>query len=110
MTDLRKVPGPEPATPVTPPGWQVDFVHWPYPSVIAHRGAGRLAPENTLAAMRLGASHGHSMFEFDVKLTGDGKPILMHDASLERTTNGRGHLVGDCAARCRRLVRAGLGG
>jgi glycerophosphoryl diester phosphodiesterase len=90
MTDLRKAPGPVRATSVTLPGRQVDFVHWPYPSVIAHRGGGRLAPENTLAALRLGAAHGHTMFEFDVKLTGDGKPILMHDASLERTTNGWG--------------------
>jgi glycerophosphoryl diester phosphodiesterase len=69
---------------------QVDFDRWPYPPMLAHRGAGRLAPENTLAAMRLGAAHGYRMVEFDVKLTGDGKPILMHDATLERTTNGRG--------------------
>jgi glycerophosphoryl diester phosphodiesterase len=68
----------------------VDFLHWPYPSVAAHRGAGKLAPENTLAAMRLGASLGHTLFEFDVKLTADGKPILMHDALLDRTTNGQG--------------------
>jgi glycerophosphoryl diester phosphodiesterase len=68
----------------------VDFLHWPYPSVVAHRGAGKLAPENTLAAMRVGASLGQTMFEFDVKLTADGKPILMHDALLDRTTNGRG--------------------
>jgi glycerophosphoryl diester phosphodiesterase len=68
----------------------VDFDHWPYPALVAHRGAGRLAPENTLAAMRVGAAHGYRMVEFDVKLTGDGKAILMHDATLERTTNGRG--------------------
>lgn len=72
------------------PAWQVDYEHWPYPSAIAHRGAGTLAPENTLAALRLGALHGHTMFEFDVKLTGDGKPILLHDATLDRTTNGSG--------------------
>jgi glycerophosphoryl diester phosphodiesterase len=71
-------------------GWQVDHDRWPYPALIAHRGAGRLAPENTLAALRLGAAFGYRMFEFDVKLTGDGKPVLMHDATLERTTNGRG--------------------
>jgi glycerophosphoryl diester phosphodiesterase len=71
-------------------GPQVDFDHWPYPPMVAHRGAGRLAPENTLAAMRAGAAHGYRMVEFDVKLTGDGTPILMHDATLERTTNGRG--------------------
>jgi glycerophosphoryl diester phosphodiesterase len=69
---------------------QVDFDRWPYPAVAAHRGAGRLAPENTLAAMRVGASLGHRLFEFDVKLSGDGKPVLLHDAMLDRTTSGRG--------------------
>lgn len=62
---------------------------WPYPRWIAHRGAGKLAPENTLAAFRLGAQHGYRMFECDVKLSADGVPFLMHDAMLERTTNGR---------------------
>lgn len=60
---------------------------WPYPFWIAHRGAGKLAPENTLAAFRLGASHGYRMFECDVKLSADGVPFLMHDATLTRTTN-----------------------
>ncbi|BEP37076.1 glycerophosphodiester phosphodiesterase [Variovorax sp. V59] len=63
---------------------------WPYPRWIAHRGAGRLAPENTLAAFRLGAAHGYRMFECDAKLSADGVAFLMHDATLERTTNGRG--------------------
>jgi len=63
---------------------------WPYPRWIAHRGAGKLAPENTLAAFRLGASHGYRGFECDVKLSADGVPFLLHDATLERTTNGRG--------------------
>ena len=63
---------------------------WPYPLWIAHRGAGKLAPENTLAAFRLGARHGYRMFECDVKLSVDGVPFLMHDATLERTTNGQG--------------------
>ncbi len=60
---------------------------WPYPQWVAHRGAGKLAPENTLAAFRLGASHGYRMFECDVKLSADGVPFLMHDANLSRTTN-----------------------
>ena len=60
---------------------------WPYPRWIAHRGAGKLAPENTLAAFRHGASHGYRMFECDVKLSADGVPFLMHDAELTRTTN-----------------------
>lgn len=65
-------------------------VPWPYPRWIAHRGAGKLAPENTLAAFRLGASHGYRMFECDVKLSQDGIPFLMHDADLQRTTDGSG--------------------
>jgi glycerophosphoryl diester phosphodiesterase len=63
---------------------------WPYPRWIAHRGAGKLAPENTLAAFRLGAEHGYRMFECDAKLSADGVVFLMHDATLERTTNGHG--------------------
>lgn len=66
--------------------------HWPYPRHIAHRGAGKLAPENTLAAFRHGASFGYRMFEFDVKLSGDGKAVLMHDATLDRTSSGRGRV------------------
>jgi glycerophosphoryl diester phosphodiesterase len=61
---------------------------WPYPRWIAHRGAGKLAPENTLGAFRLGASHSYRMFECDVKLSADGVPFLLHDATLERTTTG----------------------
>jgi glycerophosphoryl diester phosphodiesterase len=63
---------------------------WPYPFWIAHRGAGKLAPENTLAAFRLGASHGYRAFECDVKLSADGVPFLLHDTTLDRTTAERG--------------------
>lgn len=63
---------------------------WPYPRWIAHRGAGRLAPENTLAAFRLGAAHGYRMLECDVRLSADGIPFLLHDDTLERTTSGQG--------------------
>lgn len=68
---------------------------WPWPLWIAHRGAGKLAPENTLAAFRHGASHGYRAFECDVKLSADGVPFLLHDSNLERTTSG----LGDAAAR-----------
>ena len=64
--------------------------HWPYPRWIAHRGAGKLAPENTLAAFKLGARHGYRMFECDVKLSSDDVPFLLHDSTLERTTSGHG--------------------
>jgi glycerophosphoryl diester phosphodiesterase len=63
---------------------------WPYPRWIAHRGAGKLAPENTLAAFRLGASHGYRAFECDLKLSADAVPFLLHDATLERTTSATG--------------------
>ena len=63
---------------------------WPYPLWIAHRGAGKLAPENTLAAFRVGAAHGYRAFECDVKLSADGVSFLLHDATLERTTSGLG--------------------
>lgn len=67
---------------------------WPYPRWVAHRGAGKLAPENTMAAFRLGARHGYRMFECDAKLSADGVVFLLHDATLDRTTNGHG-IAGD---------------
>ena len=63
---------------------------WPYPRWIAHRGAGLIAPENTLAAFRRGFTAGYRMFECDAKLTSDGEVILLHDATLDRTTSGQG--------------------
>jgi glycerophosphoryl diester phosphodiesterase len=63
---------------------------WPYPRMAAHRGAGKVAPENTLAAFREGYARGYRMIECDVKLSADGVAFLLHDATLERTTNGRG--------------------
>ena len=63
---------------------------WPYPRWIAHRGAGKLAPENTRAAFQFGATFGYRMFECDVKLSMDGIPFLLHDDTLDRTTNGHG--------------------
>ncbi|WP_372657057.1 glycerophosphodiester phosphodiesterase [Hydrogenophaga sp.] len=68
----------------------LDLPPWPYPRWIAHRGAGRLAPENTLAAFRLGAAHGYRMFECDAKLSADGVVFLLHDDGLARTSNGSG--------------------
>jgi glycerophosphoryl diester phosphodiesterase len=67
-----------------------DLPAWPYPRWIAHRGAGKLAPENTLAAFRLGAAHGYRMFECDAKLSADGEVFLLHDDTLERTSSGQG--------------------
>lgn len=68
--------------------------NWPYPKVAAHRGGGKLAPENTLAAIDVGARYGHTMIEFDAKLSQDGHIFLLHDDTLERTSNGWG-IAGD---------------
>lgn len=68
-------------------------MRWPYPRILAHRGGGTLAPENTLGAIRLGATMGFQGVEFDVMLAGDGTPVLMHDETLDRTTSGRGHVA-----------------
>jgi glycerophosphoryl diester phosphodiesterase len=67
---------------------------WPYPRLAAHRGAGKLAPENTLAAFRQGFALGYRMAECDAKLSADGVAFLLHDATLERTTNGTGRADG----------------
>ncbi|MBA2722342.1 MAG: glycerophosphodiester phosphodiesterase [Methylibium sp.] len=68
--------------------------NWPYPFWIAHRGAGWLAPENTLAAFRAGRALGFAMAECDVTLSADDQPFLLHDALLSRTTDGRGAAAG----------------
>lgn len=62
------------------------------PRWFAHRGGGSLAPENTLAGIRLAASLGYKAVEFDVMLSADGTPVLIHDETLERTTNGIGQV------------------
>jgi glycerophosphoryl diester phosphodiesterase len=58
--------------------------------VIGHRGASACAPENTLAALRKAKSLGCRWVEFDVRLTADDEPVLLHDDRLDRTTNGHG--------------------
>jgi glycerophosphoryl diester phosphodiesterase len=55
------------------------------PEIIAHRGASHDAPENTLAALRLGFEQGADAGELDVWVTRDGVPVLLHDADLKRT-------------------------
>ncbi len=63
---------------------------WPYPTYLAHRGGGKLAPENTIAALRCGLAHGFKAVEFDVMLARDGVPVVMHDPYLGRTVAGAG--------------------
>jgi glycerophosphoryl diester phosphodiesterase len=61
--------------------------------VIAHRGASGSAPENTVAAFELAVRQKADAFELDVRLTGDGVPVVLHDAMLDRTTDRRGPLA-----------------
>ena len=63
---------------------------WPGPRRIAHRGGGTLAPENTLAAIRAAVARGYRAVEFDVMLTADDVPVLMHDPAFGRTIAGEG--------------------
>jgi glycerophosphoryl diester phosphodiesterase len=76
---------------------------WPYPRILAHRGGGALAPENTLAAVRRGMEAGFRAIEFDVMLARDGVPVVLHDPKLGRTVAGRGSVADidalDLAAR-----------
>lgn len=58
--------------------------------VIAHRGGRARAPENTLEAMRLGIAEGADALEFDVHLCADGEVVVIHDATVDRTTDGSG--------------------
>lgn len=60
------------------------------PWVIAHRGASAEAPENTLRAFRLGREQGADGIECDIHLSADHIPIILHDATLDRTTNAHG--------------------
>jgi len=76
---------------------------WPYPRIVAHRGGGALAPENTLGAIRLGAAMGFKGVEFDVMLAGDGTPVLIHDETLQRTTRARGEVARTTYAELARL-------
>jgi glycerophosphoryl diester phosphodiesterase len=80
---------------------------WPLPAVIAHRCGGALAPENTLAGIRLAARLGLAAVEFDVMLSADGTPWLIHDETLERTTDGCGPVSAASDATLARLDAGG---
>ena len=73
------------------------------PQIIGHRGAKANAPENTLVSLNKAHQEGAMWVEFDVKLTSDGVPILIHDATLERTTSGQGEVCNRSLQDIRRL-------
>jgi glycerophosphoryl diester phosphodiesterase len=66
---------------------------WPFPRLLAHRGGGTLAPENTVAAIGVGRAQGYRGIEFDAMLAADDVPVLIHDDTLERTTSGHGKVA-----------------
>lgn len=76
---------------------------WAIPRVFAHRCGGTLAPENTLAGLRVAAAMGLRAVEFDVMLSADGSPWVIHDETLERTTNGTGWVCATSDAVLRTL-------
>jgi glycerophosphoryl diester phosphodiesterase len=79
---------------------------WPYPKIVAHRGGGTLAPENTLAGLRAGLAYGFHAVEFDVMLSRDGIGVVMHDPDFGRTVAGPGSVPQTDAAE---LVRMDAG-
>ena len=80
---------------------------FPIPVIFAHRGASAHAPENTLAAFELAVKQGAPAIEFDVKLTCDRQVIIIHDQTLDRTTNGTGPVVKYPLAALRELETVG---
>jgi len=73
------------------------------PLILAHRGASGERPENTLAAFARAIEVGAHGVEVDVQLTKDGAPIVIHDARLDRTTDGSGRISNHTLAELRRL-------
>ena len=72
---------------------------WVYPKIIAHRGGGSMAPENTLAALRCGLSYGFHAVEFDVMAVENGDCVLMHDSECGRTVQAEGSVTQFSAAQ-----------
>ncbi len=74
-----------------------------FPIIFAHRGANQLAPENTLAAFQLAHDLGAQAFEFDVQLSKDLVPVVIHDETLERTTDGAGFVADKTFTQLKKL-------
>jgi glycerophosphoryl diester phosphodiesterase len=75
----------------------------PTPLIIAHRGDSSHRPENTLAAFAAGLETGAAIVEFDVHLTRDGEVVVIHDNTIDRTTDGRGEVKQMTLAEIRRF-------
>ncbi len=79
----------------------------PQPLVIAHRGASADAPENTIAAFELALEQGADGIEMDIHLSKDQHPVVIHDFTLERTTDGAGPVCGRTVRELKRLDGGG---
>ncbi len=71
--------------------------------IVAHRGANKVAPENTLSAFKKALAFGADMIEIDVHLTKDHQLIVIHDEELNRTTNGTGNVSDYTLAELRKF-------
>lgn len=81
----------------------IDHLYPHTPIIIAHRGASAYAPENTLAAFTLAADMGADAIELDAKLSADGRVVVIHDSSVDRTTDGAGRVAALTLAQLREL-------
>tara|TARA_R110002020_G_scaffold34327_7_gene104515 strand:+ start:8412 stop:9875 length:1464 start_codon:yes stop_codon:yes gene_type:complete len=81
----------------------VDSVDMAGIEIVCHRGANRFAPENTLAAARLALDQGCPYVEIDIRESADGELVVIHDATLERTTDGRGRVAEHSLSQLRAL-------
>ena len=73
------------------------------PLIIAHRGASALAPENTISAFKRALADGADGLEFDVRLTSDAVPVVIHDATLMRTGNNSAKVSELTAEQCEQI-------
>lgn len=73
------------------------------PAILAHRGGSAEAPENTLAAFRTAKENGAIGVEFDVDFTKDGRAVVIHDSTVDRTTDGSGPVSGFTFEEIRKL-------
>ncbi len=69
------------------------FENLSHPIIFAHRGASTYAPENTLASFQLALSQGADAVELDAQLSADGQVVVIHDPTVDRTTNGHGRVA-----------------
>jgi len=80
----------------------------PRPTIFAHRGASAHAPENTMAAFELALAQGADGIELDAKLSGDGHVVVIHDATVDRTTDRQGRVKDISLAELRSLDAGGF--